>query len=91
MFETPDEERQHLVEVDSAAQTFPKIEVTIDAALDGLGIWHTDVYLNGECVGGGTSPHGFLSLADEILYGDTNDRLNGSEGALGDLLAEQAT
>lgn len=65
------------------------VDVSVDAELDASGIWHVDVYLNGDSVGGGTSPHGFLSLADEILYGDTNDRLNGSDGVLGDLLKER--
>lgn len=64
------------------------IDVTIEAQLS-EDIWSVDVYLDGKSVGGGTSPHGFLSIVDEVLYGDTNDRLNGSAGVLGDLLAER--
>lgn len=45
------------------------------------GVWETDVYLNGEHVGGGTSSHA-LSVAGDILYGSTNDHLNGSRGLL---------
>lgn len=41
--------------------------------------------LDGGHVGGGTSPDGFLSLADEILYGDKGDWLNDDYGPLGSL------
>ena len=50
------------------------------------GVWDVDVCVNGDHVGGGTSPHGPLDVADDILYGGKNDWLNGSRGVLGDLL-----
>lgn len=52
--------------------------------------WDIDVALNGEYVGGGTSPDYPFDVADVILYGDKNDWLNGSQGALGDALRELA-
>lgn len=73
-----------------AVSAYPDIDVTIEAQHDDEGIWHVDVYLNGKGVGGGTSPHGFLDIVSEVLYGDKNDWLNGSQGVLGDLLAERA-
>lgn len=48
-------------------------------------VWHVDLVLNGDDVGGGTTPDGFLSLADECLYGDKNDWLNDDYGPLGNL------
>jgi hypothetical protein len=48
--------------------------------------WDIDVEIDGENMGGGTTPDFPLSLASDILYGDTSDWLNGSEGLLDDYL-----
>ena len=58
--------------------------VLIDAVWGGE-VWSVNVIVDGEQVGSATSPHGFLSSADEILYGDKNDWLNGYYGILGEM------
>lgn len=45
-------------------------------------VWSTDVWVNEEMVGCGTSPRGPLDIAGDVLYGTKNDWLNGDEGAL---------
>lgn len=57
--------------------------IVILARLWDEGVWETDVYLNGEHVGGGTSSD-VLTVPANILYGDTHDHLNGSRGLLAD-------
>lgn len=52
--------------------------------------WDVNVEIDGETVGAGTSPDFPFDLADSILYGTTNDHLNGSQGVLGDALRELA-
>ena len=49
--------------------------------------WESDVEVNGRNVGGGTGPSASsaLDVAMNVLYGDTNDWLNGDEGAIRDL------
>lgn len=66
------------------------LSVSVEAELDALGVWHVDVYVNGEGVGGGTTPEYPLDLANDVLYGDKNDWLNGDHGALGNLLRVRA-
>lgn len=54
--------------------------------MDGGG-WESSVGVNGRFRGGGTAPTvaGALDVAMEILYGDTNDHLNGDFGAIKEL------
>ena len=75
---------------DREAASAANIRVTVEAELDSIGVWNVDVYLNGECVGGGTTPEYPLDLANNVLYGDTNDHLNGDHGSLGNLLRGRA-
>lgn len=58
------------------------VQVFINAAFDGE-TWDVDVSVNDRWVGGGTTPDYPLDVAADILYGDTNDHLNGDYGALG--------
>lgn len=49
--------------------------------------WECDVWIEGRSYGGGTAPtaSGALDVAMDILYGDTNDHLNGDHGAIREL------
>lgn len=52
--------------------------------------WDVEIEMDDASVGGGTCPDFPLDLAGNILHGDTNDHLNGSQGVLGDRLREMA-
>lgn len=67
------------------------VEIKASLIPSGSGeVWDCNVYVDGRFVGGGTSPHGFLDIAADVLYGDTNDRLNSYEGVLGEALGKRA-
>lgn len=53
--------------------------------------WEVEVELDGKYVGGGTggSEYAPLDIASDILFGDTNDRLNDYHGALGQALKDE--
>jgi hypothetical protein len=46
--------------------------------------YEVDVLVDGEDAGGGTAPTvaGAIDVAMNVLFGDTNDHLNGDNGAL---------
>jgi hypothetical protein len=71
---------------ESSVSSRPRVRIEARLLESGASeVWDCNVYVDDQFVGGGTSPHGFLDIASDILYGDTNDRLNDYHGALGSL------
>ncbi len=71
---------------DGRASLFDHADIVILVKrIDGTtGGWECEVGVEGQNVGGGTggSASAALSVAMDILYGDTNDHLNGDFGAI---------
>lgn len=74
----------------SGRDTEPRVVVETRAELRefaGGDSWEVEVRIDGEWVGAGWTPGYPFDLVNDILYGDKQDWMNDSAGALGDHLA----